>query len=215
LKLEQKTIERMRKNIMRNLWAVVLISFLGYSFVCVDLVNTKISSHVTMDIRKDLNLVPANGQSALDRQNAPMAMYETVDQEVSLTIKLIQEGVDTTKKMKRQYQNPTANQEIVRDVNLERLFKRSSLIAQFDAVNFLQDTIKDINGEKFIVFEYTADASGIDAQGKQITSSNYCYYQIAYIKNKTYIFNFRCPIEMKDNWQKDTQLMMNSVKIRK
>jgi hypothetical protein len=200
----------------KNIIYLLLSCFAMASFISVDFANTRISSHLTMDIDKRLNLVPSN---AIDikytQQNAPIAVYETLDQEIQLSVRLIQEGTDTSKKPKRQFQNPEANKAFERDINLEKLFKKSNLMAQFDQITFLQDSLKTINGNQFIVYEYEAEINGVDSQGKPLSSLTYAFYQVAYIKNKTYIFNFYCPLDQKEKWQESANKMMNSINIRK
>ena len=194
----------------------LLIAFtaLLFSFTSGDLVNTKISSHVSMDIHKGLTLVPANKSYSGKYLNtiAPMAVYETTDQEVKLIVRLIKEAVDSTSK--KVFKNPEASNK-TKDLAIEKMFKKSALMAQFDNIIFYQDTVKTINGNDFMVFEYTATSSGVNAKGEETTSEAYAYYQVCYTKNKTYIFNFYCPEEMREDWQKNTSLMMNSLKIRK
>jgi hypothetical protein len=142
-----------------------------------------------------------------------MALYETADQDIKLTARLIQEKVDTN--AKPMYKNPESNKPAQKDIQLERMFKKSALASQFDAIQFLQDTVKVINDNQFIVYEYLADASGVDATGLKTITKTYAYYQICYLKNKTYIFNFYCPADRKEEWQKAANQMMNSIKIRK
>lgn len=192
----------------------LLLALVGlcFSFVTGDLTSTKISSHVTMDIHKGLNLIPAGSLSKYQKQIAPMAVYETVDQEVKLVARLIKEANDSTKKPI--FSNPAAANS-TRDIKIEHMFKRSALLSQFDKITFHQDTIKTINDNDFIVFEYTGTVSGVDNKGEKTTSETYAYYQICYKKNKTYIFNFYCPEAMRTDWEKDAGLMMNSLKIRK
>ena len=197
----------MKKYILLALTAVL------FSFINGDLVNTKISSHVSMDIHKSMNLIPASELNLkYEKQVAPMAVYETVDQEVKLVARMIKETTDTTSR--KIFKNPDAKN-IDRDLNIEKMFKKSALMSQFDEITFHQDTVKTINGNDYMVFEYTATVSGANAKGEETTSVTYAYYQICYTKNKTYIFNFYCPEEMRADWQENAGLMMNSLKVRK
>ncbi len=196
---------------IKYIYLTLAISF--FSFVKGDFINRKISSHVSIDIPKELLLVPLSAETKFAQQVAPMAMYESADQEAKLVVKLITEVIDTN--AKSIYKNPSSNQIPSKDINLERLFKKSSLSSQFDAITFYQDTIKIIDGNRFIVYEYSATASGIDEKGVKTTSKTYSYYQICYVKNKTYIFNFYCPEDRKEEWKANASLMMNSIKIKK
>lgn len=200
----------------KSIQKYVLIALTGvlFSFINGDLVHTKISSHVSMDIHKEMSLIPANQSYSGKYLSAitPMAVYETTDQEVKLIVRLIKEAVDSTSR--KVFKNPEAANK-TKDLGIEKMFKKSALMAQFDEITFYQDTVKTINGNDFMVFEYTAKSSGVNAKGEETTSEAYAYYQVCYTKNKTYIFNFYCPEEMREDWQENTGLMMNSLKIRK
>jgi hypothetical protein len=196
---------------------IILLSVFALSalaFVVTDLKNTHVSSHVTMDIHKDLLVVPSNVvEIKFAQQQAPMAMYETADQASKLTIRLMKQQDDTTTKLV--FANPEAKKTQFKDLKLEFQFKKVGIASQFDEIQFLQDTILKINGIDFMVFEYLATTTGQDALGKPITSETYAYYQTAYVKNKTYIFSFYCPKEDQTQWQANAKAMMNSVNIRR
>lgn len=193
--------------------SILFLSLIFFSFITGDYNSTRISSHVIMNIQKDLIAVPKYAETKFSEQTAPMAVYESADQDVKLVVKLKLEVEDSTNKPK--FKSNEAKKSTAKDIDLEKMFKKSSISASFDAVTFHQDTIKEINGTKFIVFEYTADASGMDEKGAKTISTTYAYYQIAYVKNKTYIFNFYCPADRKAEWQKHAGVMMNSINIRK
>ena len=208
------SLEIIIKTINMKKYVLIALTILLFSFIQGDFVSTKISSHVSMDLAKELVLVPLNDVDLkYSKQNAPMAVYETTDQDIKLVVRLIKEAEDTTSK--KMFKNPEASKAQTKDIVLEKMFKKSSIASKFDAVTFTKDTIQEINGNEFIVFEYNAEASGVDAKEVEIKTETYVYYQICYIKNKTYIFNFYCPKDRQAEWQSKAILMMNSVKIRK
>jgi hypothetical protein len=194
-------------------FSFIALSLALVSFIHGDLVFRKISSHVSMSVHKDLSFVPMAAQTKYGQQSAPMAVYESADQDVKLVARLIQEAVDSN--AKPMYKNQDANKSGGKDIKLESMFRKSALASQFDNIKFHQDTIKEIEGNKFIVYEYTATASGVDSKGEKTVTTSYAYYQICFIKNKTYIFNFYCPEDRREEWKSSAAQMMNSIKIRK
>lgn len=195
------------KKIISLASVLVLFSFIGS-----DIVLTKVSSKLTMGIHKNLALVPTSNLSKYETQIAPMAVYESGDQEAKLVIRLIQEAPDSTQKAL--FKNPDAKKTSDRDIKLEHLFRKSAIQSQFDQVVFHQDTIKEVNERPCIVYEYTSSLSGVNQVGETTSSETYVYYQLYFIKNKTYVLNFYCPADDREEWQSAAAQMMNSVKIK-
>ena len=141
-----------------------------------------------------------------------MAAYHSADKDAKLIIRLIQEIEDTT--THKRFKSKEAKKAVKKDLALEKMFKKGSLVNQFDDITFYQDTIVEVNGRQSIVFEYTGTLSGVDQNTEKITTTTYSYYEIIYVKNKTYILNFYCPEDRREEWQARAKRMLNSVKIR-
>ena len=94
-------------------------------------------------------------------------------------------------------------------------FFRASLFNLYDKVDLIQDEVRPINGNNFIVFEADATILGDPGTpGKEKPIRSYIYAQY-YIRNgKTLVFTFVCPGRMKPEWQLSIEKMMNSVKIK-
>lgn len=205
------TGETTEKNMKKFL--ILALAALAFSFtIADDFISTKVSSHLNMSIHKDLEVTPVVALSEFEKRKAPMAAYRSEDQDAKLIIRLIKEVADTVTSKK--YKNREAKKSTQRDLKLEKMFKKSSLLNQFEKITFYQDTIKEINGKESIVFEYTGSLSGVNQNEEKITTTTYSYYQIVYVKNKTYILHFYCPEDRKAEWQAHAQTMLNSVKIR-
>ena len=198
----------------KGLFLLLVLAISCFSFIYGDLVSTKISSRVTMDIHKDLNLIPISAATRQGETTAPMAVYESANQEARLVARLIKEYSDTT--LKAKFKNPyakKANSE--KDLDLERQFRKGALFSQFSSVDLIQDEVKNIKGVDFIVFEYVGTLNGVNSLGEETTSKTYIYHQLTFIKGRNYIFNFNCPESEKATWQEPINAMMNSVKIKK
>lgn len=201
----------MRYNMKKFL--IIAVATIAFSFTVLDdFVSTKVSSHLNMSIHKELEVTPIVALSEFEKMKAPMAAYRSEDQDAKLIIKLIKQAEDTV--TSKRYKNKEAKKSTKRDLTLEKMFKKSSLMNQFEEITFYQDTIKDVNGKQSIVFEYTGALSGVNQNEEKITTTTYSYYQIVYVRNKTYILHFYCPEDRKSEWQSRAQTMLNSVKIR-
>jgi len=186
---------------------LVLCSFFGVQ----DFVTTKVSSHLTMDLDAQLSSIPDEDSTAQFKSNvATMALYQSADEDANLSVKLFKESRDTLTKFK----NRDANKAKDRDLFLEKMFRKSSVINQYDDVEFYQDTLMDINGKQTIVFEYTGTTSYKNQNDDIVQKKIYSYYQLMYSKNKTYIITFYCPEDRKSDWQSSAKTMMQSIKIR-
>lgn len=198
----------------KSLFLLLMCVIACFSFIQGDLVTTKISSRVTMDVHKNLNLIPISAATRQGETTAPMAVYESTNQEARLVARLIKEYSDTTVKAKFKNRDARkANSE--KDLDLERLFRKGALFSQFDKVELIQDEVKNIKGRDFIVFEYVGTLKGVNSLGEETTSKTYIYHQLTFIKERNYIFNFNCPEAEKSIWQDHVNDMMNSVKIKK
>ena len=198
----------MKKYILLAFVALIAVSFTPLG----EYVSTKVSSHLNMDIHKDLEVIPVVALSEYEKRQAPMAAYHSADKDAKLIIRLIQEIEDTT--THKRFKSKEAKKAVKKDLALEKMFKKGSLVNQFDDITFYQDTIVEVNGRQSIVFEYTGTLSGVDQNTEKITTTTYSYYEIIYVKNKTYILNFYCPEDRREEWQARAKRMLNSVKIR-
>ncbi|MDX1628674.1 MAG: hypothetical protein R3345_08240 [Fulvivirga sp.] len=97
------------------------------------------------------------------------------------------------------------------DKEIARDFFKASLINMYDRIEFLKEEIKTINKKDFIVFEFESRIHGdehLDPVRK------YVYIQYLLINGKTIVFTFNCPIQMKEEWQKTVEEIMESVKVK-
>lgn len=102
------------------------------------------------------------------------------------------------------------------DIEILKLFYKSGIQALHDDVSFLQEEVKEINGKKFIVFEFTSVAKAEEnAFKKKKALRNYNYIQYAIVRDDIVIFNFYTHISLMDRYQEGVNKMMNSVVLKK
>ena len=125
----------------------------------------------------------------------PLAMHSTVDREVDLGINW----------------NPmrwtSSDNEMVYG------FYKASIQSMFDNVEFIQDEIKEVNGKKFIVFEFVSTLKSENAFSGTKSSRYYTYIQYTSYNNQVLLFNFGCKARLMSTYQSVAKDIMNSVKI--
>ena len=160
--------------------------------------RTKVNDNISMLISNQF--YPTTDSDLAQRAPSvrqPIAAYTTESRVVDLSIKI------------------SATQWRERDTPMAKDFFKASLFNLYDKVDLIQDEIRTINGNNFIVFEADALIMGDPGTpGKEKPIRNYVYAQYYIRSGKTLVFTFVCPARMKPEWQPSVEKMMNSVKIK-
>jgi len=127
----------------------------------------------------------------------PIAMYSSKDRRVDLGI------------------NSNIMQFIEGDEEKLRSFYRGTFETLFDEIEYFQDTIKEINGRKFVVFEFLSTLKEENAFSGPSVERNYTYIQYTSYNDQVLLFNFGCKPRKMSEWKPVVKEMMESVKIRK
>ncbi|MEP0985403.1 hypothetical protein [Ekhidna sp.] len=125
----------------------------------------------------------------------PLAMHSSIDREVNF-------GVNW---------NPM--QWIAGDEEMIYGFYKASIQSMFDKVEFIQDEIKEINGKKFIVFEFIGSLQSENAFSSK-SSRSYTYIQYTSYNDQVLLFNLGCKARLMSQWQPIATEVMNSVKVK-
>lgn len=91
-------------------------------------------------------------------------------------------------------------------------FYKASIESMFDEVEFFQDEIKDLNGRKYIVFEFLGTLRS-DNEFSKKTSKNYTYIQYTSYNNQVLLFNFGCKAYFMPRWKPVAEDIMKSIQI--
>jgi hypothetical protein len=160
--------------------------------------KTKINSDLRMKIHEEL--IPMDfGQRIVkyvsDRE--PVAMFTTTDSQVDLGI------------------NRNSSQWGQEDIDLLRQFYRSGILNLYDQVEFIQDTVRNINDREYIVFEFIGKLEGREDsfRGKRVLSK-YIYIQYTIKEDYVMLFNFSAPAIARQKWGNIAYDMMNSIKLK-
>ncbi len=92
-------------------------------------------------------------------------------------------------------------------------FYKASVQALFDDVQFIQDTIRQINGREFIVFEFVSSLGDDNAFYTRKPEKNYTYIQYTSYNDQVLLFNFGCERRFQNRWEMIARQIMESIKI--
>ena len=163
------------------------------------LVKTKVHDAITMSLPEDF--VPMSETEIIDRYvsaRTPAAAYTDYSRVVDL-------GINIASSLWHE-----------KDLHIMTSFYKSTIMQMYDNVQFLDETIEEINGRDYVVFEFLAsvsDEEGVTVQQRSI--SKYIRIQYTILNRKIVLFNFSCPFHLKDKWSPIAQQMLRTVKISK
>ncbi|MEM0940413.1 MAG: hypothetical protein AAF600_09655 [Bacteroidota bacterium] len=126
----------------------------------------------------------------------PIAMFTSEDREADL-------GINTN--MMRWVEGG--------ENKLKSLYK-GTFETLFDKVEYIQDTVKEINGRKFIVFEFVSSVKDENAFSGTTSTRNYSYIQYTSYNDQILLFNFGCKPKRMGKWQPIVKEIMESIKLK-
>ncbi|MCC5919478.1 MAG: hypothetical protein LAT68_04135 [Cyclobacteriaceae bacterium] len=152
-----------------------------------------------IDIPEDFQLMPE--QEVLGKYESyrlPVAVFTSPYRDVDLSI------------------NFSSTQWQEGDHELMQKFFKSSIRQIFMDVNFLEETIQEINGEVYVVFRFESLIEG-DPNSLRKQADRRTYHHLMYLaKNgKTLLFNFNCDLANKKRWEPVANEIFSTVKVKK
>ena len=103
------------------------------------------------------------------------------------------------------------------DLAMLKDFYRASLLELYDEVEFLNESVKEINGREFAVFEFVSlvrpDEDETSFMNQQ-PIRQYTYVQYTIHNQKTWVFDFSVPAQAQAEWQETAHAMMSSVRMK-
>ncbi|MEQ9402880.1 MAG: hypothetical protein RIM99_04790 [Cyclobacteriaceae bacterium] len=177
---------------IRLLCLIISISVFGQK-----LVPTKVGEDISLKISPEF--VSMSDQSRMRQvasSKVPLAMFSTQAQDVTFGI------------------NDNPMQWTENDTETVYGFYKASVNALFDEIEYIQDTIKTINGREFIVFEFTSVIRDDNAFSGKRTLRNYTYIQYTSYKDQILLFNFGCKVRLQSQWEGVAEEMMQSIRIK-
>jgi hypothetical protein len=100
------------------------------------------------------------------------------------------------------------------DLEMMQGFYKSNIMGLYDEVRFIKESLEEVNGRRFVVFEFVSTVKPEEEILNNEPISKYTYIQYTIINYKTVLFHFNCPYMMKDQWSGIAGEIMKNVKIR-
>ena len=91
-------------------------------------------------------------------------------------------------------------------------FDKASIADLYDKVTILSEGIKEVNGHRFVFFEFTSIV--YPENEYQDSVKKYTYIMYALTNGTTYVIDFSCPRSMQDEWRLTAQQMMEAIKLK-
>jgi hypothetical protein len=99
------------------------------------------------------------------------------------------------------------------DLELLQKFYKSSIKNLYTNVTMLQEGIKEINKQKYIVFEFVSEINADKNNPIQQSKRTYSYLLYTIVGEEVYIFNFTTPASMQNYWSPTADKVMKSLKL--
>ncbi len=182
-----------------KLLVTLLLSFLGLLLFGQERLETvKVNDKISLKIPESFNsMTDGERVNKFVSSKTPLGMYTSEDRTIDLGI------------------NTNVMPWIPGDEEKLRSFYKGTYETLFTEVEYFQDTIKEINGKKFIVFEFLSTLVEDNAISGTKTSRYYSYIQYTSYNNQILLFNFGCKPSQMRTWQPVAKKIMESVKVRK
>lgn len=181
---------------MRNVLMFALIS-LTMGFSSDQLIKTKVSEGITVSLPKEL--IPMTPEDIAQRYpsvRAPLGAYTNLDRVVDFSV------------------NISATKWPDGDVEMAKGFFKASLQNMYDRVDFIGEGIQQVHRKKFIFFEFESRINGDNRrQGYQDPIMKYTYIQYLVTSERTLVFTFTCPKDLRQDWQEVARSMMKTIKV--
>jgi hypothetical protein len=101
------------------------------------------------------------------------------------------------------------------DVELAKKFFRSSLQNLYDRLDMIEEGTRVIHKKNYIYFEFESRISGDRRrEGLRDPIVKYVYIQYLVRKDKTLVFTFSCPKDMREEWQPTAHEIMKNLRVK-
>jgi len=162
------------------------------------LVKTQITENIQVSLPEDFQ--PMSEELLRQRYlsaREPMAAYTNARQVVDFTV------------------NTSNSRWQAADLPILQDFYKASLLQLYDEVIFSRETVEEINGKQFVVFEFTSEVRPDEnALTAQRPVRRYTHIQYTVHDGKTLVFNFSSPEALRAEWEATAQEIMQSIQIK-
>ncbi|MEO9965528.1 MAG: hypothetical protein ABJF11_07065 [Reichenbachiella sp.] len=179
-------------------------TFLSLSLVFINLLagnltKVEVTEEITMMIPDDFRLMTDDEvASRYFTTKRPVAIF--TDESVNIDL-----GI-----------NQSATQWVEEDLEIMVSFQKSNIYNFYDQIDMISQGIKEVNGLKAAYFEFV---SMVNPEKQSFRSQSpvrkYTYIQYMIVGKNSWVFNFTCLVQLKEEWQATLPDIMNSVEFQK
>ena len=172
-----------------------ILFFVGLlSFAQPMLTPREVTDEISMKVPLELNQEPPTLQRST---STTLAMFISRDRRSDLSVN------------KSQLRWSEADEELLSQ------FYKANILNIYDQVDMIQEEIKEINGQKFIVFEFSGQVVDEPNAFKEAKRrSDYTYIQYAIVEDGILVFRFTTSGRLKNYWQEAIRKSMDSVEMK-
>ncbi|MEJ0033201.1 MAG: hypothetical protein WDO15_23995 [Bacteroidota bacterium] len=180
-----------------NKLVILLLAFVMVSSTT-KLVKTKVNDDITVSLPPDFfPMTPEDMAQRLPSVRAPLGAYTNQDRIVDFSV------------------NISATQWPDADVEIAAKFFKSGLYNLFDKVDMISEGIQEIHKKKYIFFEFESRVNpNKRVEGGSEPSLKYTRIQYLVEPGRTLVFTFTCPRTVREDWEKVSDEMMKSVRVK-
>ncbi len=184
---------------MRKVFFLLPVAALLWAFKADNFVKIKVTENITVSLPSgfvSLSQEQINARQLSARK--PLLFYTDQNYEVDFTVNM-------------SYSLWAKN-----DLEMLKNFYRSTIFNLYSDVNFTQEDIVEINGRRFVQFEFESTVRD-DEESFLIKGDVRKYTLILYTildNNNTVLVSFTCPLKRKDTWQSTAHEIMGRVKVK-
>lgn len=161
-------------------------------------IKTKLPDGVTVRVPEELiPMTPEDIALRFPSVRAPLGAFSNTDRLVDFSV------------------NISATSWPDADADLARKFFKASLQNLYDRLDMIDEGTKVIRKKKYIYFEFESRVSG-DRRKQELRDpiTKYVYIQYLVRKDKTLVFTFSCPKDMREDWQPTAHEIMKNLHVR-
>lgn len=178
--------------------------FVGLLLVCLPLAQdtkwskVKVNEDITFELPRDFQaMTPEDIAQRYPSVRQPIGAYTNADRVIDVSVKV------------------SATQWAENDIELASSFFKSSIMNLYDRVNLSRESIEEIDGRRYAVFEFDSRIEGEQyALETRESVRKYNYVQYLIHGGKTLVFSVQCPSAMKESCQPLARRIMESVRVK-
>ncbi len=170
-----------------------------FSFTSDKLVKVKLNDKVTIFIPESFSSMTNEDMNLrYESYRLPLALYSDPS-------RLVDFGVNRSYSMWQQEGKPA-------DLKMMGKFYEASFMELYDKVTFIDKGIKEVNGHKFLFFEFQSVV--FPENDYQDSARKYTYLMYGLSEGTTYLFNFTCAQNLQEEWQPTARNIMSQIKLK-